>query len=84
MKYSIVFKESVRKELTRIPHKELQAIDRKILVLADNPRPPGCKKLASEEKWRIRAGNYRIIYEIDNKEIVITIIRIGHRKDVYR
>jgi mRNA interferase RelE/StbE len=52
--------------------------------LADDPRPPGCEKLSGEDKYRVRQGNYRILYEIADADLVVTVIRVGNRRDVYR
>jgi mRNA interferase RelE/StbE len=55
------------------------------LELEDNPRPPGCKKLVGEENaWRIRVGNYRVLYEIKDRVLIVHVVEIGHRKDVYK
>ena len=59
-------------------------LKRQFFALAKNPRPPGCKKLIARDGWRIRVGKYRIIYEIDDKEKVITVLHIGLRRDIYQ
>jgi mRNA interferase RelE/StbE len=82
-KYKIVFKESVAKELRPIPNRDIKRILEKIDQLADDPRPPGSKKLSGQEKYRLRQGNYRILYSINDEVVTITVVRIGHRKDVY-
>ncbi|RME68588.1 MAG: type II toxin-antitoxin system RelE/ParE family toxin [Nitrospirae bacterium] len=61
-----------------------QEIKEKIFSLAHNPRPKGCMKLVNRDGWRIRVGNYRVIYEVDDTEATVTIIHIGHRKDIYQ
>lgn len=84
-KYNIRIKPSAAKELELIPNKkDRQKIVTRIQMLADNPRPSGCQKLSSQERYRIRQGWYRIIYAIDDQLITIFVIKIGHRKDVYR
>ena len=83
-KYKIVFKQTVAKDLRPIPNKDVQRILAKINQLADDPRPTGSEKLTGEEKYRIRQGNYRILYTIEEEIITITIVKIGHRRDVYR
>ena len=83
-KYKIEFKKSAVKELNNLPHNDLKRIIRKIHNLADNPRPTDCKKLSGEEKYRIRSGNYRILYFIEDDVLVIYIVKIGHRREVYR
>jgi mRNA interferase RelE/StbE len=83
-KYKIEFKKSASKELNNLPSNDLKKIIKKIQNLADNPRPANCKKLTGEEKYRIRGGNYRILYLIEDDVLIIYIVKIGHRRDVYR
>lgn len=83
-KYSIEIKRSAAKEIERLPNKDLKAVLKKIDLLAENPRPKGCKKLSNEEKYRIRIGDYRVLYLIDDGAIVIYVVKVGHRGDVYR
>ncbi len=82
--YSIVFKQSVAKDLRPIPKKDVQRILKRIDGLADDPRPAGAEKLSADEKYRIRQGNYRILYTIEDDIITVTIVKVGHRRDVYR
>jgi mRNA interferase RelE/StbE len=82
-KYKITIKKSAAKELEAIPGNDLQRIIEKIQNLSINPRPPGVQKLSSLELYRIRQGNYRIIYTINDSIIEIVVIKIGHRKDIY-
>ena len=82
--YKIKIKPSAKKELLKLPKKDLQRIIDKILLLSQNPRPTGCEKLSGEEKYRIRQGNYRIVYSIEDLELIVIVVKIGHRKDVYR
>lgn len=82
--YSLFFKESVRKDLDSIPKNDLQRIMVRIASLADNPRPPGSEKLSGEEKYRVRQGNYRIIYSIEDSRLIVMIVKVGHRREVYR
>ena len=84
MTYSVEFKPSVVKALKRIPKENQIQIIRKIKSLADDPWPAGCVKLADFPYYRVRYGNYRIIYEIQDNKLLILILKIGHRKDVYR
>jgi len=72
------------KELQKIPKRDVSRIIDKIRSLSSNPRPPGCEKLSSDEKYRVRQGRYRIIYSIEDEKLVVLVIKIGHRKDVYR
>lgn len=82
--YKIVFKQSVAKDLRQIPDKDVQRILQRIDGLADDPRPAGAEKLSGEEKYRIRQGRYRILYMIDDNVITVTVVKVGHRRDVYR
>ncbi|MBI4649649.1 MAG: type II toxin-antitoxin system RelE/ParE family toxin [Bacteroidia bacterium] len=83
--YSIVYKKGVEKQLENLPNSDYVRITERILELADNPRPHGCEKLkGSVNEYRIRSGKYRIIYTIADEILIITVIKIAHRKDVYR
>ena len=82
--YEIFFKESVWKDLKGIPKKDLKRILARIESFGDEPRPIGGEKLAGHELYRVRQGNYRILYSIQDNELTIWIIKIGHRKEVYR
>jgi mRNA interferase RelE/StbE len=85
MTYSIQFRRSARKELEDLPPDAVRDIVKSITNLAIEPRPQGCKKLLGVKNlWRIRIGDYRVVYEIDDKGRVIIIEIIAHRKDVYR
>jgi mRNA interferase RelE/StbE len=83
-KYRIYIKQSAVKELESIPKKDLGKIIKRIQSLSQNPRPHGCQKLSARERYRIRQGEYRIIYSIQEKELTIHIYKIGHRREVYR
>jgi len=83
-RYNIQFKASVRKDLRKIPKKDVLRILGKIEALADNPIPPQAEKLSGDEKYRIRQGNYRILYQIDDEVLVIEVVKVGHRRDVYQ
>ncbi len=83
-KYKIEVKKSAEKELRKIPKKELIKIIDQIGSLADNPHPPGSKKLTNQEKYRIRIGNYRVLYNVEDEILTIFIIKVGHRKEIYR
>lgn len=83
-RYKIFFRESVRKDLGVLPKKEIQKILHRIEALSEDPRPSGCEKLTGEEKYRIRQGRYRIVYSIRDQELTVWVVKIGHRKDVYR
>ena len=82
--YEILSKESVWKDLKKIPKRELKKILSRVEKLGNDPRPMGCEKLTSEELYRIRQGNYRIVYSIQDNELTVWVIKVGHRKDVYR
>ncbi len=82
--YEIYFKESVEKDFRTIPKKDLRKIIRRIEALSEDPRPSGHEKLTGQERYRVRQGLYRIIYSIQDKELTIWVVRVGHRKDVYR
>jgi mRNA interferase RelE/StbE len=83
-KYKIYIKPTAVKELQKIPKRDVNKIIEKIRSLSSNPRPPGCEKLSADEKYRVRQGRYRIVYSIEDDKLVVFIIKIGHRKDVYR
>ena len=83
-RYAVEFKASGRKELERLPAKLVQRIFPKLEALATEPRPSGCKKLkGSDNTWRIRVGDYRIVYTIDDSKLAVTVTRIRHRSEVY-
>jgi len=82
--YEIFFKASVWKELRKVPRAELKKILARIELLASDPRPPGSEKLASQELHRIRQGNYRIVYSIQDAALTVWVIKVGNRKEVYR
>jgi mRNA interferase RelE/StbE len=82
--YKIFFKRSVEKDFESIPKKDLKRILDRIKALADDPRPTGCEKLTGQERYRVRQGKYRIVYSIQDNELTIWIVKVGHRKDVYR
>jgi mRNA interferase RelE/StbE len=84
-KYKVSIKRSAVKEIEAIPQKkERQRIISRIGQLANNPRPPDSKKLSGHDKYRIRQGSYRIVYSIEDNELVVVVVTVGHRKDVYR
>ncbi|WP_322522323.1 type II toxin-antitoxin system RelE/ParE family toxin [Guyparkeria halophila] len=82
--YKLRFRQSVSRDLRPIPKPDVERILRRIDALADDPRPPGCEKLSGQERYRLRQGNYRILYEIVDDELVVTVVKIGHRRHVYR
>ncbi len=83
-KFSLDIKLSAQKELDELDDALFARIDRKIMALPDNPRPAGCKKLKGyKDLWRIRVGDYRVVYRLEDVGAKITIIRVAHRKEVY-
>lgn len=82
--YELRFKKSVAKDLRSIPKKEIARILRRVESLRDEPRPPGAEKLSGQERYRIRQAVYRIIYEVTDEALIITVVKIGHRKRVYK
>lgn len=84
MAHSIELKRSARKALEALAREEHVRVLRAIVTLADNPRPAGCKKLHGEDLWRIRIGAIRIVYEIHDNRLLVYVVRIGHRSEVYK
>jgi mRNA interferase RelE/StbE len=82
--YEIYFRESIEKDFRTIPKKDLKKIIRRIEELSEDPRPPGYEKLTGQERYRVRQGLYRIIYSVQDEELTVWIVKVGHRKDVYR
>lgn len=82
--YSVRIKRSAERELRALSKVDLARIVDHIGNLAANPRPRGSQKLSGEEKYRIRQGDYRIVYKVDEDEKVVEVIKIGHRREVYR
>ena len=83
-KYKIRIKKSAEKELSKIPEKELLKILDKIKSLSNDPHPTGSIKLTNQEKYRVRVGNYRILYQIEDNILTVFVVKVGHRKDIYR
>jgi mRNA interferase RelE/StbE len=84
VKYQVRIIPSAEKEMDKLPALIHARISRKILLLEDNPRPKGAKKLSGREEYRLRAGDYRFLYTIDDKKHVVTVFAVGHRREVYR
>ena len=82
--YKVYFRKSVEKDFGKIPKKDIKKILQRIELLTTEPRPPGCEKLTEQEKYRVRQGRYRIIYSIQDNDLTVWIVKIGHRKDIYR
>jgi len=82
--YRVLFKQSVQKDFNSVPKKDLKKILKRIEQLSENPRPSGCEKLTGKDRYRLRQGRYRIIYSIQDDELTVWVIKVGHRKNVYR
>ncbi|MDQ6972328.1 MAG: type II toxin-antitoxin system RelE/ParE family toxin [Mariprofundaceae bacterium] len=82
--FSIRFRESVRKDLRKIPKADVQRILQRINALQSEPRPPQAEMLTGDTKYRIRQGNYRILCEIEDDLLTVCAVKVGHHKDVYR
>ncbi|HEY0734429.1 MAG TPA: type II toxin-antitoxin system RelE/ParE family toxin [Herpetosiphonaceae bacterium] len=82
--YSVKITRNAQKELGRLPTSDYERVLTAIQALAAAPRPRGCKKLEDSDFWRIRIGQYRVIYEIRDKELIVVVIKLGNRRDVYR
>ena len=83
MSYEVFILRRAQKELADLPKADYERMRDAVVALAENPRPAGCKKLTGREGWRIRAGDYRAIYEIDDAQKRVTVLHIGNRRDVY-
>lgn len=83
-KYKITFKTSVAKDLRSIPNQDVKRILSRIDGLLENPRAEGCIKLSGQERYRVRLGIYRILYEILDERLVIHVVKIGHRESIYK
>jgi len=84
MKYTVLIERYAQKQIMKLDKKIIPVIKAAIATLADNPRPYGYKKLKGEDAYRIRVGDYRVIYEIDDGKIIVTVVSVGHRKDIYK
>ena len=84
-RFEILIKRSAAKEIEAISRKkDRQRIVRKIRQLAEDPRPPGSQKLSGRDRYRIRQGPYRIVYSIEDDRLIVYVVKVGHRSDVYR
>jgi mRNA interferase RelE/StbE len=83
-RFELVFRKSVARDLRRIPGRDVRRILDRVEALRDDPRPPGCEKLSGQERYRIRQGAYRVLYEIMDARLVVTVVKVAHRKHVYR
>jgi mRNA interferase RelE/StbE len=83
-RYDLLIKPSVARDLRGIPRDDVQRILQRIHDLPTNPRPPGVEKLSGQERYRVRQGDYRIIYSFDDQALLVEVVQVGHRRDVYR
>lgn len=84
MSYAVNILRRAQRELATLPTDSYTRVRDAIYALGDVPRPPSCLKLSGREGWRIRVGSHRVIYEIDDTQRIVTVLHIGHRRDVYR
>lgn len=82
--YELAIRRSVSKDLRQVPADDLRRLLKRIKGLAQDPRPRDTEKLSGKEHYRIRQGRYRILYEIDDRQRRVTVVKVGHRRDVYR
>ena len=83
-RYKLVVRRSVAKDLRSLPQADVARILARIEALQMDPRPPGCEKLSGMERYRIRQGAYRILYEIADEVLTVVVVKVGHRREVYR
>lgn len=84
MNYALFILRRAQKELAKLPAETYERTKSAIWNLSQEPKPTGCQKLSGREGWRIRVGDYRVIYEIDDVQRTVTVLHVGHRRDVYR
>ena len=82
--YRLLIKPSAGKEIEALPKQDRRRIVAKITSLSRDPRPPGCETLSGHDQYRLRQGNYRILYEIQDLDLIVVVVKVGHRRDVYR
>jgi len=82
--YNLITKKSAERELRATPKQDMRRIVARIQGLAQDPHPSGCEKLSERERYRVRQGDYRIIYAVDDESRTVEIVKIGHRREVYR
>lgn len=83
-RYELRVKPSVRRDLRAVPREQVRHILNRIEALRDDPRPPGSEKLSSQERYRVRQGDYRILYTVNDTELLVEVVAVGHRRDIYR
>ncbi len=82
--YSVLVKRSVYKTLAALPKTDVKRLTDAMIRLADDPHPPQSKRLTNDERYRLRVGDYRILYTVENAVLVVTVVKVGRRRDVYR
>ncbi|HZP01961.1 MAG TPA: type II toxin-antitoxin system RelE/ParE family toxin [Terriglobia bacterium] len=82
--YRLFIKPSAVREIEGLPKKDRLRVLRRIEGLGNDPRPPACEKLSGEEKYRVRQGRYRVIYSVDDTNRTVVVVKVGHRREVYR
>ncbi len=82
--YSLVIKKSAERELRTIPKPDLRRVTERMRGLAQDPRPTGSEKLSGQDRYRVRQGDYRIVYAIDDETRAVQVVKVGHRREVYR
>lgn len=82
--YTVRLKRSAERELRRLPRDNIPRILSRMQQLASQPRPPGCKKLTGEEEYRVRQGDFRFLYTVDDQQRLVEVVKIAHRREVYR
>ena len=82
-RYRVIVRKSDAKDLKGISKKDVRRILAAIKSLGDDPRPPGTKKLSGQERYRLRQGNYRILYSIEDDRLIVCVVKVGDRRDVY-
>ena len=82
--YSIEIKSSAAREIEALPLRDRRQVVERIGLLAEEPRPRGCEKLVGGERYRVRQGDYRIVYSVEDARLIVWVVKVGHRRDVYR
>ncbi len=82
--FELQIKPSAVKDIEALPQKDRRRIIARIQGLSSDPRPPGCERLSGHELYRVRQGNYRVLYTVQDADVVVVVVRIGHRREVYR
>ena len=84
MAYLVGVERRAQKQIARLSTEMQDRVEAALQALTEEPRPPGCRRLTNRGGWRIRVGDFRIVYEIDDDQRAVTVLRVGHRRDVYR